>query len=371
MTLTSNEYTMKEIPIKRYDKYIYSIFISRSWTGLPSLLDRFDTHLKRACIVTDSNVKPLHCSLFAEKITSGFRELCIYTLPAGEEHKNINTVMGLYQFLISHNFDRNDILIAFGGGVTGDMTGFTAATYMRGIKYIQVPTTLLSQVDSSIGGKTGFDLNGYKNIIGAFCQPALVYINTAVLSTLPDVQFASGLGEIIKHGLIRSLSYYNWLKDHSADIWHKNPDILQRMIYESCIIKGSVVEKDPEEQNERVLLNFGHTVGHAVERESGFQMTHGSCVAVGSAAAAYLSMKRGALPYDDFQDILQTLTLFHLPAAAPEMNAENIFNATKNDKKMHHGQIRFILLSAIGEAAVCDDVTDTELYDAVSFITKG
>jgi len=360
----------KEILIRNNAEYLYSICINNSWDRLSSLLEAFDPHLKRACIVTDSNIQPLYGHILTEQLKPCFREVYIYAFPAGEEHKNSASITDLYRFLISHNFDRNDILIAFGGGVTGDMTGFAAATYMRGIKYIQVPTTLLSQVDSSIGGKTGFDLDGYKNIIGAFCQPSLVYINTEVLNTLSDLQFASGMGEIVKHGLIRSNSYYSWLKEHHSEIQSRDSSALQEMIRQSCLIKASVVEKDPEEKKERVLLNFGHTIGHAVERESGFQMTHGSCVAVGSAAASYLSMKRGYLTSDELRDIQNTFTIFDLPVTVTDMDPGHIFQTTKNDKKMHHGQIRFILLSSIGSASVCDTVTDEELYDAISYIIK-
>lgn len=184
---------------------------------------------------------------------------------AGESQKNLDTVKMIYEKLILAKFDRKDLLVALGGGVTGDITGFTAATYLRGIDFVQIPTSLLAQVDSSIGGKTGVDFDSYKNMVGAFHMPKLVYINVSTLTTLSDEQFISGMGEIIKHGLIKDSAYFDWLIENHDRILARDKDVLMEMIRVSCNIKRVVVENDPTEKGDRALLNFGHTLGHAIE----------------------------------------------------------------------------------------------------------
>lgn len=216
--------------------------------------------------------------------------MCIgshFIFPAGEESKTLATVENLYEFLIQNKFERRDMLAALGGGVVGDLTGFTAATYLRGIDFIQIPTSLLAQVDSSIGGKTGVDFRAYKNMVGAFHQPKLVYSCAETLKTLTEQQYISGLGEIIKHGLIKDIAYYHWLKEHKEAILSRDTQTMIEMIEVSCRIKKEVVENDPEEAGERALLNFGHTLGHAVEKLMNFTMLHGECVAVGMHGAAW------------------------------------------------------------------------------------
>ena len=212
----------------------------------------------------------------------------------------------MYEFLIKNHFDRNDILIALGGGVVGDLTGYTAATYMRGIDFIQIPTTLLSQVDSSIGGKTGVDLKSYKNMVGAFHHPKLVYINVKTLNSLPRREFSSGMAEIIKHGLIMDKEYFVWLNNNSNHIKSLDTKILVEMIYGSCFIKKTVVEEDPNEKGLRAILNFGHTIGHAIEKSKKFKLLHGECVSLGMVAALRISFDREQISYEQLSKAIKT-----------------------------------------------------------------
>ncbi|MFT4143271.1 MAG: 3-dehydroquinate synthase [Mobilitalea sp.] len=255
-----------------------------------------------------------------------------------------------------------------GGGVVGDLTGFVAATYLRGIQFIQVPTSLLSMVDSSIGGKTGVDYKAYKNMVGAFHQPKLVYMNLSSLNTLSEAEYFSGMGEIIKHGLIKNSGYYAWIKANFEGISKKNIDVLQDMIYQSCEIKRQVVENDPKEKGERALLNFGHTIGHSVEKLMNFKLLHGECVCLGMAAAAYLSYKRTYLTQAEYQDILECISLFLQPIKVEGLDAEQVYEVTKLDKKMDSTKIRFILLQGIGNSVIDTSVTKEEMLEAIGEI---
>lgn len=247
----------KSIPVTDGTNVIYTIELKKDFGDLCKELTRLKISPdQKLCIVTDSNVAPLYAKEVQDQLSAVFSNVFLHIFPAGEASKNTDTVGALYQFLIENHFDRRDILLALGGGVVGDLTGFTAATYLRGIDFIQIPTTLLSQVDSSIGGKTGIDFMQYKNMVGAFYQPKLVYMNLSVLHSLPGKQIVSGMGEIIKHGLIKDASYFEWLIAHEKEICALDPEILEEMIYISCNIKRDVVERDPKEQGERALLNL-------------------------------------------------------------------------------------------------------------------
>ena len=248
----------------------YDIVFSKNFSEIGNELKKFNIENKKLCIVTESNVGPLYAEQVKNELEKTGNAVYVYTFAAGEENKTLDTVQDVYEYLIENHFDRNDCLVALGGGVVGDLTGFSAATYLRGIKFIQVPTSLLAQVDSSIGGKTGVDFRAYKNMVGAFHQPKLVYMNMSVLKSLSKRLFNSGFGEIIKHGLIKDKEYYNWLKDNAESIKALDTDALEHMIYVSCNIKREVVENDPKEKGERALLNFGHTLGHAIEKEMNF-----------------------------------------------------------------------------------------------------
>lgn len=354
------------LPVKKDGNFAYHIYLEPSFENLPQRMKELEIENRRICIITDSNVMPLYGQEIMDRLTPCCREISIYQIPAGEAHKNLTEIQKIYEHLILHKLDRQDLLIALGGGVTGDMTGFAAATYLRGIRFVQIPTTLLAQVDSSIGGKTGVDFEQYKNMVGAFHQPALVYMNIASLMSLPEEQFSCGMGEILKHGLIRDAAYYEWVIDHMSEIQERDIPTLFHMVENSCRIKRAVVENDPTEKGERALLNFGHTIGHAIEKLKDFQLLHGQCVALGSVAAAYISWKRGLLSEDEFYEIRDMNVGFDLPISFDGLKAGDIVAATKHDKKMASGQIKFILLKAIGNAYIDTTVTDEEMLAAVN-----
>ena len=323
---------------------------------------------RRVCIITDTKVD----ELYGNEVLNLFQGKCLkavkYVFPNGEEHKTLDTVKGIYAFLIQEGFDRKDLLVALGGGVVGDTTGYVAATYLRGVDFIQVPTTLLAQTDSSIGGKTGVDFDGYKNMVGAFKMPRLVYMNLAVLKTLDDRQFFSGFAEVMKHGLIRDALLYQWLIENMYEICDRELDVLQEMLLRSCTVKKLVVEKDPTEQGDRALLNFGHTIGHAIEKYKSFELCHGECIALGAVAAAYISWKRDMLSMEEYYEIRDMYVPFNLPISIENIDPVEILRLTKSDKKMESGQIKFVLLKKIGKAVLDKTVTDEEILAAIDEI---
>lgn len=358
----------KRIIVKQNDKPIYDIVIEQSYEQLGEELAKIGASGKKLCIVTDSNVAPLYCEQVKDVLSQIASKVTVFSFPAGEESKTLDTVKKIYTHLIEEHFERNDMLVALGGGVTGDMTGYTAATYLRGIDFIQIPTTLLAQVDSSIGGKTGVDFDQYKNMVGAFHMPKLVYMNLNTLNTLPDEQFASGMAEVLKSGLIKDGAYYEWAITNLSEIQEKDSATLEKLVEGSCNIKRIVVEKDPREQGERALLNLGHTIGHAIEKLKDFKLLHGECVALGTIAAAHISWKRGLLSDEEFFEIRDMMVGFNLPISLDGLTPEEIINTTKSDKKMEQGTIKFILLNSIGKAFITKDVTEEEMTDAINFL---
>lgn len=348
---------------------VYDIVLEHSFALLAKEAAPF-TEGRRICVVTDSTVAGYYLEEVSSILKPHCEELISFVFPAGEEHKNLDTVRRLYETLILARFDRKDVLIALGGGVVGDLCGFAAATYLRGISFIQIPTTLLSQVDSSIGGKTGVDFDAYKNMVGAFHMPLLVYSNTATLKTLSEEQFSAGMGEIIKHGLIQDAEYYRFLEKEADAITARDLDVCEQMIVGSDLIKRRVVEEDPTEQGIRAHLNFGHTLGHAIEKLGCFQMLHGHCVGLGSLAAAYISAERGLISMEEADHVKAMLRRFSLPVSVSGMEMEAVITATKNDKKMEAGVIKFVLLEKIGSACVDRTVTEEEMKHGLSYILK-
>lgn len=364
------EYMNNRIGVHRDKQHIYDILLSTSFDQLAEEIKKLGVENRKICIVTDSTVAGLYLDLVAGILAGCCKQVISFTFPAGEEHKNLNTVQELYKTLIVHRFDRNDVLAALGGGVVGDLCGYAAATYLRGISFFQIPTTLLSQVDSSIGGKTGVDFDSFKNMVGAFHMPKLVYTNVSTLLTLPKEQFTSGMGEIIKHGLIKDAVYYQWLNQHVSQIMNRNLEVCMEMIRGSNEIKRKVVEEDPTEQGERALLNFGHTLGHAIEKWKNFQMLHGHCVAVGALAAAWMSQEKGWISKEQVTELKGLMETFHMPVSVSGVDLEQVVDATKNDKKMDGGRIRFILLKEIGHAVIDKQVTEEAMKKGLSMILE-
>lgn len=358
----------QRLPILYNKKPCYDIVFARSFAELWEELAELSCAEKRLCIVTDSGVDRLYGARVLELLEGKCQKAVKYVFPEGEEHKTLDTVRELYRFLIEEGFDRKDMLLALGGGVVGDLTGYTAATYLRGIDYVQLPTTLLAQCDSSIGGKTAVDFDGYKNMVGAFKMPVLVYQNMETLKSLEERQYFAGFAEVMKHGLIRDALFYEWLIENMYEICERDMDVLEEMVMKSCTIKKLIVEKDPLETGERALLNLGHTIGHALEKAKDFSLYHGECVALGTVAAAYISWKKELLSMEEYYEIRDMFVPFYLPITVEGICPEEILALTKSDKKMQGGRIRFVLLKKIGKAVLDETVTDREMLAAIKEI---
>ncbi|WP_423187453.1 3-dehydroquinate synthase [Alishewanella sp. d11] len=286
-----------------------------------------------------------------------------FLLPDGEAHKTLASFEQVLSFLLEQRMSRDLVLVALGGGVIGDLTGFVAACYQRGVRFVQIPTTLLSQVDSSVGGKTAVNHPLGKNMIGAFKQPEQVVINTAVLQTLPQREFAAGMAEVIKYGLLGDRQFIDWLLQHAEAIRQHDASILAQMIRHCCQMKADIVSRDETEQGERALLNLGHTFGHAIEAFMGYgTWLHGEAVAAGMMMAAKLAHSRGWLTAAEVEVCSTLLMAFDLPIAPPPtMSIHDFLPYMKADKKVKAGKMRFVLPTALGKSSVVADVTESEL----------
>lgn len=350
------------------EEFHYPICFAQDFSQLAGLLRDCGLDGREICIISDSNVSPLYTAAVKEALAPAAKKISVFTFEAGESQKNLDTIQQMYDVLLREGMDRRGLLAALGGGVTGDMTGFCAATYLRGIDFIQIPTTLLAQVDSSVGGKTGVDFRQYKNMVGAFHQPRLVYINLSTLKTLPEKEFSCGMGEVLKTGLICDRPFFEEVCTHGQEIREFDPDWISRMVRRCCEIKAEIVERDPKELGERALLNLGHTVGHAIEKLKNFELLHGQCVGLGLLAAASISEKRGQLTPDELRLLKDACSFFGLPRKVEGLEAEEVLLATRKDKKMAHGQIRFILLKGLGNAYIDQTVSEPEMRAAIEEI---
>lgn len=350
-------------------KPCYDIVFSHTFEELPQELQDLGAENRKICIYTDSNVEKLYAKQIQELLEPVCRKVILFSFPAGEGYKTLDTIKEAYKTLIEAGFDRKDLILALGGGVVGDMAGYTAATYLRGIDFVQVPTTLLAQSDSSIGGKTGVDFDGYKNMVGAFHMPSLVYMNLDTLKTLDARQFYNGFAEVMKHGLIKDAIFYEWLLDKMYEICERDLDTLEEMIMRSCTVKKLVVEKDPTEQGERALLNFGHTIGHAIEKYKNFTLSHGECVALGCVAAAFISWKHELITMEEYYEVRDMFVPFNLPISVEDIDPQEVLRLTKSDKKMKDGTLQFILLKRVGKAMRDTSVTDEDILAALDELT--
>lgn len=305
----------------------------------------------KVAIVTNPTVAELYCEQLVDSLAASGRQVSVMRVPDGEEYKTLETLENIYDVLIDRHFDRYCGLIALGGGVIGDMSGFAAATFLRGIPFVQIPTTLLSQVDSSVGGKTGVNHPQGKNLIGAFYQPKHVHIDVNVLATLSKREFASGLAEVVKYGIIRDKEFFNWLEDHRELLVDRSAEGLVYAVMKSCQIKADVVENDEKEQGIRVLLNLGHTFGHAVETLAGYGIVkHGEAVAIGTVMAARISQRIGLCSADDVERIIDLLSYFDLPVTPPDFTVTDYLKVMQRDKKVKDGVVRVVLNHGIGSA---------------------
>lgn len=342
----------------------YPIYIG---AGLLSQTELFQRHIqsKQVLVVTNSTVAPLYLAQVLAHLQA--YQVAQVVLPDGEQYKNLQHINQIYDQLLAQKFSRNATLIALGGGVIGDMGGFAAATYQRGIPFMQIPTTLLAQVDSSVGGKTGVNHALGKNMIGAFYQPRCVIADTQVLTTLDDRQLAAGLAEVIKYGLIRDPKFFCWLEEHLSDLLARDPSALAYAIEQSCRNKAEVVAEDETETGVRATLNLGHTFGHALETALNYTgLLHGEAVAIGTCLAADLSRRLGWLSNTEVQRIVDIFQRCQLPVQLPKhLTAERILDLMAVDKKNLDGKIRVILLEAIGQATLPVNVDQNVLVETL------
>lgn len=360
----------KVLTVSDKEKEIYNIYYEKSFDGLGEMFHQFHMENRKICIVSDSNVSKYHLKEVEDQLRSVAGVVTSYVFPAGEASKTIETVQLVYEHLILNHFERNDMLVALGGGVVGDLTGFTAATYLRGIRFVQIPTSLLAMVDSSVGGKTGVDFMSYKNMVGAFHQPSAVYMNVSALRTLEEEHYYNGFGEIVKYGMIQDENFLAWISEHIGEITAHDEEVLEEIVYRSCLFKRDIVQRDVKEAGERALLNYGHTIGHSIEKNSNFTLLHGQCVSLGMVAALQISVARGIVLKEELESFETLLTELHLPVRAEDFDVEAILQYTKNDKKMESGTIKFIMLERIGRGYIDNTVTDEEMREAISYLKK-
>ncbi len=347
-------------------KRSYPIHIGR---GLLSDASLILPYLKRkhVAIVTNTTVAPLYLAQLSDTLQAAGVQVISIILPDGEAYKNSDTLGTIYDALLQNRCERSTTLIALGGGVIGDLTGFAAATFLRGVPFIQIPTTLLSQVDSSVGGKTGINHPLGKNMIGAFYQPQLVLADIDTLQTLPPREFSAGVAEVIKYGLIRDAQFFDWLERNMAKLMQLDEAVLSETIYRSCQNKAEVVAKDEHEQGERALLNLGHTFGHAIENAMGYGVwLHGEAVAAGTMMAADLSQRMAWLSADEVARIKNSLLAANLPLLPPKLGAAKYLDLMGLDKKVENGKIRLVLQQGIGRAVITSDYDADKLNACLS-----
>ena len=307
-------------------------------------------------IITDNTVNKLYGGALSRHLTEDGFSVSTLLVPAGEEQKSLETAGRLYNELVSSNAERTTPILALGGGVIGDLAGFVAATYLRGVPLVQMPTTLLAQVDSSVGGKVAVDHGQLKNMIGAFYQPRLVIADTDTLKTLPAEELASGLAEVIKSAAIRDENFFAFLERNLDRIKALDEKALEESVFQSVKIKAEVVEKDELDSGLRNILNYGHTIGHAIESVSDFKMKHGEAVAIGMLAAAKISKKMGMLDENEVVRLKKVIERASLPTEMPDFKIEEIMRAMRHDKKVRQDKVRFVLLKSIGNVLITDEV---------------
>ncbi len=344
----------------------YEIRIGKGILDRMILLIAKNNKASRYVIITDDTVNRLYGQTLLAGFTDAGLNASILEIPAGEPSKNIATLIEVSEKLLALGADRGTVLIALGGGVVGDLTGFVASVYMRSVPYIQIPTTLVGQVDSSIGGKTAVDLPQGKNLLGTFYQPGAVFADLAFLDTLPEKEFANGLAEIIKYGVIEDDKMFKLLEENMDDVRGREEVLLTKIIENCCRIKKSIVEIDEREQGLRRILNFGHTLGHALEAVSDYALSHGEGVALGMIAAAKLSVKLHHLPEVDFIRIENMIAQAGLPTKIPaSLSPEAVIGRLKMDKKKKDNVIHFVLIKKIGMPFVSGSVGDQHINDVL------
>jgi 3-dehydroquinate synthase len=324
---------------------------------------------KQVAIVSNTTVAPLYLNSVSQPLREAGITVIEIVLPDGEAYKTSDTLNLIYDALLKNHCERTTTLIALGGGVIGDLTGYAAATYLRGVPFIQIPTTLLSQVDSSVGGKTGINHPLGKNMIGAFYQPQLVVIDTETLQTLPKRELSAGIAEVIKYGLIRDVPFFDWLELNMPKLLNLDAEAITYAVYRSCQNKAEVVAADERESGERALLNLGHTFGHAIENGMGYGVwLHGEAVAAGTMMAAKMSESLGWLTVPELQRMQAIFDAANLPINAPKFSVEQYLSLMQLDKKVANGQIRLVLQQGIGKAVITGDYDPVKLAQTLEAV---
>ncbi len=320
----------------------------------------------KIALISNPTVSAIYGDVVKDALESAHFEIYHHDIPDGEEFKNYRSLQSIYDFLITHHFDRGCGLIALGGGVVGDITGFAAATFLRGVPYVQIPTTVLSQVDSSVGGKTAINHPLGKNLIGAFYQPVHVAIDISTLKTLPSRDVVAGFAEVIKYGVIQDRSFFSWLETNVEQLKRQDGAALISAIKRSCQIKADIVATDERDSSLRAVLNYGHTFGHAIESLAGYgEWRHGEAVAVGMVVAARISLRHGLCSSDDVERLEMLLRAFDLPVTPPDFSLDDYLTAMRRDKKVSDGTLKLVLNRGIGDV-VLEDVTDVSaVFSAV------
>jgi len=343
---------IRKIIVKLEDRS-YPIYIGKNILSDKSLLGKINVN--NFALVTNKKIKSLHLS----KIKNNSIKKNQIILSDGEKYKNQESISKIYSYLLKNKFSRDSCLVAFGGGVIGDMTGYASATYQRGINFIQIPTTLLSMVDSSVGGKTGINHPLGKNMIGAFHQPIAVIIDTEILKTLSKRQFNAGMAEVIKYGIIKDKNFFKWITKNCLNIKLQDPESIIKIVKRSCEIKAEIVSQDEEEKNIRALLNLGHTFGHAIENVLGYgKWLHGEAIACGFLIASSVAIQNKTMSINQYNDIKNLLEVFDLPTKLPKnINIENLFNAMLVDKKVKDNKMVYVLPNGIGDSYITNKIS--------------
>ena len=348
----------------------YPIVINKGFENIAEEVKKAISKVSSAIVISDSNVAPLYAHKLVAEIETVFEKVSVFTFEAGEKSKHLGTINEIYSFMLDKKADRSTVVFGLGGGVCGDMAGFAAATFMRGVDFIQVPTTLLSQVDSSVGGKVGVDFNGVKNIVGAFYQPKLVYINTDTLDTLPEREFSAGMAEVIKYGPIFSPDVYSFVQENKENIKKNELWAIEKIIKDCCAVKAQVVNEDEKESGLREILNFGHTIGHAVETLKEFELIHGECVAIGMAAAMKISADKGYITKEEVKTLEDILKYFNLPVRVSDLLEDDIYKTLFLDKKARNNKIGFVLIEKTGTPLRTKELTEEEIRNGIRYIIE-
>jgi 3-dehydroquinate synthase len=345
----------------------YSIEIGTGTLGQLAAWSGEILPVSHAVLITDSNVDQPHARTIAAGFTAEGVDVDLLTVDAGEESKSVEMAAQLWDELLDAGTDRKSVVFAIGGGVIGDLAGFVAATFARGLPFVQVPTTLLAMVDSSVGGKVGVNLPEAKNMVGAFWQPRGVWIDTATLETLPDREYCAGLAEVVKYGVILDAEFFEYLESHAGELLARQPQALEHVIARSCRLKADVVEQDErEETGLRAILNYGHTFAHAVESVAGYgQWLHGEAVSIGMMCAARLAQRLDRIDWSLVVRQQKLLVALGLPVEMPELDEADLLAAMQRDKKVEHGRLRFVLPSRLGEVELVGDVEADDVHAAL------